>query len=52
MIHEHLTAFHGPETNAFGDLLSGLTGLPESGAAGLDCHAAQVARLLTLRSAA
>ncbi|MGJ6962017.1 STM4014 family protein [Streptosporangium sp. G11] len=40
------------EVNAFGDLLPRLTGLPESGAAGLDCHATQVAHILALRSAA
>ncbi|KIF05512.1 hypothetical protein PL81_12815, partial [Streptomyces sp. RSD-27] len=31
------------EVNAFGDLLPGLTGLPGSGAEGLDTYAAQVA---------
>ncbi|MBT2482354.1 STM4014 family protein [Streptomyces sp. ISL-94] len=31
------------EVNAFGDLLPGLTGLPRSGAEGLDTYAAQVA---------
>ncbi|MFG2332914.1 STM4014 family protein [Streptomyces sp. NPDC048604] len=34
------------EVNAFGDLLPGLTGLPGSGAEGLDTYAAQVAALL------
>ncbi|RBQ16183.1 hypothetical protein DP939_31700 [Spongiactinospora rosea] len=34
------------EVNAFGDLLPGLTGLPDGAAPGLDCHAAQVAHLL------
>ncbi|MEK9521715.1 STM4014 family protein [Streptomyces venezuelae] len=33
------------EVNAFGDLLPGLTGLPGSGAEGLDTYAAQVAAL-------
>ncbi|MFF8997727.1 STM4014 family protein [Streptomyces achromogenes] len=35
------------EVNAFGDLLPGLTGLPGSGAEGLDTYAAQVAAALT-----
>ncbi|GAA2105884.1 STM4014 family protein [Actinomadura alba] len=35
------------EVNAFGDLLPGLTGLPGSGAEGLDAYAAQVAAALT-----
>ncbi|MFI8811542.1 MULTISPECIES: STM4014 family protein [unclassified Streptomyces] len=34
------------EVNAFGDLLPGLTGLPGSGAEGLDTYAAQVAAVL------
>ncbi|WP_405386841.1 STM4014 family protein [Streptomyces sp. NBC_01102] len=34
------------EVNAFGDLLPRLTGLPESGAEGLDTYAAQVAAVL------
>lgn len=34
------------EVNAFGDLLPGLTGLPGSGAEGLDTYAAQVAAAL------
>ncbi|MEU8509297.1 STM4014 family protein [Streptomyces brevispora] len=34
------------EVNAFGDLLPRLTGLPGSGAEGLDTHAAQVAAVL------
>ncbi|MGW0122775.1 STM4014 family protein [Streptomyces sp. NPDC003327] len=34
------------EVNAFGDLLPGLTGLPGSGAEGLDTYGAQVAALL------
>ncbi|MFD4156467.1 STM4014 family protein [Streptomyces hydrogenans] len=34
------------EVNAFGDLLPGLTGLPGSGAEGLDTYGAQVADLL------
>ncbi|MEU9699257.1 STM4014 family protein [Streptomyces sp. NPDC047981] len=34
------------EVNAFGDLLPGLTGLPGSGAEGMDTYAAQVAALL------
>ncbi|MFF8605832.1 STM4014 family protein [Streptomyces sp. NPDC015346] len=34
------------EVNAFGDLLPGLTGLPGSGAEGLDTYAAQLAALL------
>ncbi|MFJ3905265.1 STM4014 family protein [Streptomyces sp. NPDC090025] len=34
------------EVNAFGDLLPGLSGLPGSGAEGLDTYAAQVAALL------
>ncbi|MGW4567061.1 STM4014 family protein [Streptomyces sp. NPDC004561] len=34
------------EVNAFGDLLPGLTGLPGSGAEGLDTHAAQVSAAL------
>ncbi|MFJ9824178.1 STM4014 family protein [Streptomyces sp. NPDC101160] len=38
------------EVNAFGDLLPGLTGLPGSGAEGLDTYAAQVAALLRTRS--
>jgi hypothetical protein len=40
------------EVNAFGDLLPRLTGLPGSGAAGLDCYATQVAHILACRSAA
>ncbi|MEU6982280.1 STM4014 family protein [Streptomyces sp. NPDC046324] len=39
------------EVNAFGDLLPGLTGLPGSGAEGLDTYAAQVAALLRGRPA-
>ncbi|MEU2155159.1 STM4014 family protein [Streptomyces sp. NPDC019396] len=35
------------EVNAFGDLLPRLTGLPGSGAAGLDTYAAQVAAAIT-----
>jgi glutathione synthase/RimK-type ligase-like ATP-grasp enzyme len=35
------------EVNAFGDLLPGLTGLPGSGAEGLDTYAAQVAAVRT-----
>jgi hypothetical protein len=35
------------EVNAFGDLLPGLTGLPGSGAEGLDTYAAQVAAVLS-----
>jgi glutathione synthase/RimK-type ligase-like ATP-grasp enzyme len=35
------------EVNAFGDLLPGLTGLPGSGAEGLDTYAAQVAAITT-----
>ncbi|MEU4266573.1 STM4014 family protein [Streptomyces sp. NPDC026092] len=38
------------EVNAFGDLLPGLTGLPCSGAEGLDTYAAQVAALLNGKS--
>ena len=34
------------EVNAFGDLLPRLTGLPGSGAEGLDTYAAQVAAVL------
>ncbi|MEV4994351.1 STM4014 family protein [Streptomyces niveus] len=34
------------EVNAFGDLLPGLTGLPGSGAEGLDTYGAQIAALL------
>ncbi|GII63367.1 hypothetical protein Skr01_34520 [Sphaerisporangium krabiense] len=40
------------EVNAFGDLLPRLTGLPESGAGGLDTYAAQVAHVLAPRAAA
>ncbi|MEV6983553.1 STM4014 family protein [Sphaerisporangium sp. NPDC051017] len=40
------------EVNAFGDLLPRLTGLPDAGAAGLDCYAAQVDHILAARSAA
>ncbi|MFI0423414.1 STM4014 family protein [Spongiactinospora sp. 9N601] len=40
------------EVNAFGDLLPRLTGLPDGGAPGLDCYAAQVAHLLAARDAA
>lgn len=39
------------EVNAFGDLLPGLTGLPGSGAEGLDTYAAQVAALSRAGSA-
>ncbi|MFE0700830.1 STM4014 family protein [Streptomyces sp. NPDC058872] len=35
------------EVNAFGDLLPGLTGLPGSGAEGMDTYAAQVAAVFT-----
>lgn len=34
------------EVNAFGDLLPGLTGLPDGGAEGLDTYAAQIAAVL------
>ncbi|MGO4750217.1 hypothetical protein AB4212_16610, partial [Streptomyces sp. 2MCAF27] len=37
------------EVNAFGDLLPRLTGLPGSGAAGLDTYGAQVAAVLRRR---
>lgn len=37
------------EVNAFGDLLPRLTGLPGSGAEGLDTYAAQVAAVLRTR---
>ncbi|MCO5974626.1 STM4014 family protein [Actinoallomurus soli] len=37
------------EVNAFGDLLPGLTGLPDGPAEGLDTYAAQVAAALTTR---
>ncbi|MFG3189927.1 STM4014 family protein [Streptomyces omiyaensis] len=40
------------EVNAFGDLLPGLTGLPGSGAEGLDTYGAQVADLLRTLPAA
>ncbi|MFF7177735.1 STM4014 family protein [Streptomyces sp. NPDC008121] len=40
------------EVNAFGDLLPGLTGLPGSGAEGLDTYAAQVAALIRTRTPA
>ncbi|GAA2773678.1 STM4014 family protein [Streptomyces showdoensis] len=39
------------EVNAFGDLLPGLTGLPGSGAEGLDTYAAQVAAYVRTRPA-
>ncbi|MFF3350800.1 STM4014 family protein [Streptomyces sp. NPDC002779] len=38
------------EVNAFGDLLPGLTGLPGSGAEGLDTYGAQVAAVLRARA--
>lgn len=38
------------EVNAFGDLLPGLTGLPDSGAEGQDTYAAQVAAALRTRA--
>ncbi|MER7110326.1 STM4014 family protein [Streptomyces sp. NPDC000229] len=38
------------EVNAFGDLLPGLTGLPGSGAEGLDTYSAQVAAVLRRRT--
>ncbi|WP_069812195.1 STM4014 family protein [Streptomyces sp. TP-A0874] len=37
------------EVNAFGDLLPGITGLPESGAEGLDTYRAQVAAVCRAR---
>ncbi|MDQ1040996.1 glutathione synthase/RimK-type ligase-like ATP-grasp enzyme [Streptomyces sp. V3I8] len=37
------------EVNAFGDLLPGLTGLPGSGAEGLDTYAAQIAAAASFR---
>ncbi|MFF5205968.1 STM4014 family protein [Streptosporangium sp. NPDC000396] len=40
------------EVNAFGDLLPRLTGLPGSGAEGLDTYAAQVKAILARRTAA
>ncbi|MFJ3922056.1 STM4014 family protein [Streptomyces sp. NPDC090022] len=41
----HWRKFAVGEVNAFGDLLPGLTGLPDGPAAGLDTYAAQVATL-------
>ncbi|WP_219825307.1 STM4014 family protein [Nonomuraea typhae] len=45
MAGSDLRRFAVAEVNAFGDLLPGLTGLPGSGAEGLDTYDAQVARL-------
>lgn len=42
----HWRRFAVGEVNAFGDLLPGLTGLPGSGAEGLNTYAAQVAAVL------
>ncbi|NBM16905.1 STM4014 family protein [Streptomyces sp. GC420] len=42
----HWRRFAVGEVNAFGDLLPGLTGLPGSGAEGMDTYAAQVSAVL------
>lgn len=49
MIGADWRAFAVAEVNAFGDLLPGLTGLPGSGAEGMDTYAAQLAALPAAR---